>query len=83
MSSRDGEAIRESALPWYGKTVVDAYLESRGLRYRYDFVELIFEGYQTYVNGNIRASMVVTGEALLRMLYGRIAEVLQSGLLRV
>ena len=83
MSERDGEAIRKAALPWYGKTVAGAYQKSHAVRYGEDFLELIFEGYRTYVDGNARASMIVTGEALLRILYARIAEVLQNGPLTV
>jgi len=83
MLTRDDKAIREAALPWYGKTVVGAYLKSRGARYGEDFVELILEGYQTYVDGSARASMIVAGEALLRVLYARIAEILQEGPLTV
>lgn len=83
MPERDGEAIRKAALPWYGDTVVGAYQKSHAVRYREDFLELIFEGYRTYVGGNARASMIVTGEALLRILYVRIADLLQDGPLTV
>src|SRR5579872_4756379 len=83
MPERDGEAIRKAALPWYGNTVVGAYQKSHAVRYGEDFLKLIFEGYRTYVGGNARASMILTGEALLRILYARIAELLQDGPLTV
>jgi hypothetical protein len=83
MAARDGEAIRRTALPWFGEAVVGAYQKSRSTLYGEDFLELIFEGYQTYVGGSIRASIIVTGEALLRILYARIAEALKEGPLTV
>ena len=83
MAVRDDEELRKTALPWYGETVVSAYKRSRGTRYGEDFVELILEGYRAYVDGNTRASVIIAGEALLRILYARIAEVLQEGPLTV
>lgn len=83
MPVRDDEAIRKSALPWYGKTVVDAYQKSREIRYREDFIELILEGYRSYLDGNLYASIIVVGEALLRIMYARIAKILQAGPLAV
>ena len=83
MPERDGESIRKAALPWYGKIVIGAYLKSHQARYGEDFLELVSEGYRTYVDGNARTSMIVTGEALLRILYARIAEMLQNGPLTV
>jgi hypothetical protein len=80
MAKRDGEAIRKAALPWYGKPVVAAYQNAgAGRRYRGDFVSLIAEGYHAYVQGFLRASIIVTGEALLRLLYIRIAQLLERG----
>lgn len=83
MPTRDGEVIRRAALPWYGNTVADAYQRYRGVRYGDDFLKLTLEGYQSFVHGNNRASMILIGEALARILYAQIAEALQNGPLTV
>jgi hypothetical protein len=78
--ARDDRAERLAALPWYGDAVVRAYLHGRHFQYGLDFVELILESHRAYVGGNLRASIIVAGEALLRTLYSRIAMLLQNGL---
>jgi hypothetical protein len=83
MPTRDSEAIRRAALPWYGKAVADAYLRYHGTRYGNDFARFVLEGYRSFVHGTARASMILIGEALARILYAQIAEALQSGPLTV
>jgi hypothetical protein len=67
------EEVRAKALPWPGDNVVDGYLMLHpDLKYREQCIQLLLEAYHAFLAGSNRASIIVAGEALLRLVYDRI-----------
>jgi len=72
---QEGADKRREALPWSGLAVVNFYLHAREpFSYGEDFVHLALEAYRAYVAGCPRAAIIISGEALLRATYHKIAK---------
>jgi hypothetical protein len=68
------------ALPWDGDSVVQFYLDAHPtFPYRERFAQLFIEAYHAFLAGCPRASMVISGEALLRAIYERIIQWISTG----
>ena len=74
------ETIRRQALPWNGEPVVQFYLKAHAaFPYRGQFLQLFREAYLTFVAACPRASIIVAGEALRRVIYDCIIQRLAGG----
>lgn len=66
---------REKVLPWNGEVVVDFYIKAHpSFLYREQLLEMLLEAHRAYLAGCPRASIIMAGEALLRVVYDRLAE---------
>ena len=66
------DQVRKAALPWNGQAAIDVYLQThKDFAYGDKFLQLLAESYHSYVAGCARASIILSGEALLRLLYDR------------
>lgn len=70
---------RKQALPWHGEAVVNFYLAAKEpFPYGEKFAELIYEAYQAFIAGCPRASIIISGEALLQAIFYKVAKELIS-----
>ncbi|MCW2279236.1 hypothetical protein [Heliophilum fasciatum] len=67
--------IRRNAFKVDATHIIQAYLKTEGSLFRDQFIELIQEAYLSYVVGCSRASIITSGEALLRLLLHKIDDI--------
>ena len=70
----ESQNLRRQVLPWQGQTVVRMYVAARPLPYSTTFASLILEAYHSFLAGCPHASIITSGEALLRAIYSEIVK---------
>ncbi len=76
----DVENLRREVLPWHGEAVTKMYVSAKALPYGEGFAFLMREAYHSYLAACPRASVITSGEALLRAIYDKIAKrLIQQG----